>query len=129
MPSVPVLSMLCQELRIEYLIAMIVWTPLIPATMNSKAQDHFTSPMGRPGQPCEVATCFCLLGWTGQQLYIWAEFASQWWYHCWELSLDRLSCCGRMLDKMDGRQVFQVIAKVLEYNERHSMEKKESSSG
>jgi NAD(P)-dependent dehydrogenase (short-subunit alcohol dehydrogenase family) len=39
----------------------IVWTPLIPATMNSKAQDQFTSPMGRPGQPSEVATCFVFL--------------------------------------------------------------------
>jgi len=38
-----------------------IWTPLIPATMNSKAQEEFTSPMGRPGQPVEVATCFVFL--------------------------------------------------------------------
>jgi NAD(P)-dependent dehydrogenase (short-subunit alcohol dehydrogenase family) len=38
-----------------------IWTPLIPATMNTKAQDSFTSPMGRPGQPSEVATCFVFL--------------------------------------------------------------------
>jgi len=38
-----------------------IWTPLIPATMNSKAQEEFTSPMGRPGQPSEVATCFVFL--------------------------------------------------------------------
>jgi NAD(P)-dependent dehydrogenase (short-subunit alcohol dehydrogenase family) len=38
-----------------------VWTPLIPATMNDKAQSQFTSPMGRPGQPVEVATCFVFL--------------------------------------------------------------------
>ncbi|OBT81495.1 hypothetical protein VE02_09675 [Pseudogymnoascus sp. 03VT05] len=38
-----------------------IWTPLIPATMNSKAQEQFTSPMGRPGQPSEVATCFVFL--------------------------------------------------------------------
>jgi len=38
-----------------------IWTPLIPATMNTEAQDQFTSPMGRPGQPSEVATCFVFL--------------------------------------------------------------------
>jgi len=38
-----------------------IWTPLIPATMNDKAQEQFTSPMGRPGQPVEVATCFVFL--------------------------------------------------------------------
>ncbi|KAL5345795.1 hypothetical protein ACLOAV_009549 [Pseudogymnoascus australis] len=38
-----------------------IWTPLIPATMNSKAQEQFTCPMGRPGQPSEVATCFVFL--------------------------------------------------------------------
>ena len=38
-----------------------IWMPLIPATMNEKAQDQFTSPMGRPGQPSEVATYFVFL--------------------------------------------------------------------
>ncbi|TVY32109.1 General stress protein [Lachnellula subtilissima] len=38
-----------------------IWTPLIPATMNDEAQKQFTSPMGRPGQPVEVATCFVFL--------------------------------------------------------------------
>jgi len=38
-----------------------VWTPLIPSTMSSEAQDQFTSPMGRPGQPSEIATCFVFL--------------------------------------------------------------------
>ncbi|TVY35067.1 General stress protein [Lachnellula occidentalis] len=38
-----------------------IWTPLIPATMNDEAQKSFTSPMGRPGQPVEVATCFVFL--------------------------------------------------------------------
>ncbi|KAL8815788.1 MAG: hypothetical protein Q9191_008422 [Dirinaria sp. TL-2023a] len=38
-----------------------VWTPLIPATMKRYAQDQFTSPMGRPGQPSEIATCFVFL--------------------------------------------------------------------
>jgi NAD(P)-dependent dehydrogenase (short-subunit alcohol dehydrogenase family) len=38
-----------------------VWTPLIPATMSEDAQKKFTSPMGRPGQPSEVATCVVFL--------------------------------------------------------------------
>jgi len=38
-----------------------IWTPLIPATMSKDAQSKFTSPMGRPGQPSEVATCFVFL--------------------------------------------------------------------
>lgn len=38
-----------------------VWTPLIPATMNDKAQKEFTSPIGRPSQPSEIATCFVFL--------------------------------------------------------------------
>jgi len=38
-----------------------VWTPLIPATMNAKAQDEFTAPIGRPCQPSEIATCVVFL--------------------------------------------------------------------
>lgn len=38
-----------------------VWTPLIPSTMDEDAQKEFTSPMGRPGQPSEIATCFVFL--------------------------------------------------------------------
>lgn len=38
-----------------------VWTPLIPATMSEEAQKQFTSPMGRPAQPSEVATCVVFL--------------------------------------------------------------------
>ena len=38
-----------------------VWTPLVPSTMSHEAQDSFTSPMGRPGQPSEIATCFVFL--------------------------------------------------------------------
>jgi len=33
-----------------------VYTPLIPATMTKEAQDQFSSPMGRPSQPSEIAT-------------------------------------------------------------------------
>lgn len=39
-----------------------VWTPLIPSTMQEKAQKEFhATPMGRPGQPSEIATCFVFL--------------------------------------------------------------------
>lgn len=39
-----------------------VWTPLIPATMTTAAKEQFSgTPMGRPGQPSEVATCFVFL--------------------------------------------------------------------
>lgn len=38
-----------------------IWTPLIQATMSEEAQSQFTSSMGRPGQPVEVATCFVFL--------------------------------------------------------------------
>jgi NAD(P)-dependent dehydrogenase (short-subunit alcohol dehydrogenase family) len=29
--------------------------------MNEKAQSEFTSPIGRPSQPSEIATCFVFL--------------------------------------------------------------------
>ena len=39
-----------------------VWTPLIPSTMKTYAQDQFSgTPMGRPAQPSEIATCFVFL--------------------------------------------------------------------
>lgn len=45
----------------QVLIFLAVWTPLIPSTMNDRAQKEFTSPMGRPAQPSEVATCVVFL--------------------------------------------------------------------
>ncbi|KAF2256333.1 NAD(P)-binding protein [Trematosphaeria pertusa] len=38
-----------------------VWTPLIPSTMTDDAMKQFTSPMGRPSQPSEIAACFVFL--------------------------------------------------------------------
>ncbi|KAF7115258.1 hypothetical protein CNMCM5793_001685 [Aspergillus hiratsukae] len=39
-----------------------IWTPLIPSTMETSAMEQFSAvPMGRPGQPSEVATCFVFL--------------------------------------------------------------------
>jgi hypothetical protein len=36
--------------------------PLIPATMNDKAEEQFTTPIGRPGQPGEGCDLLCMLG-------------------------------------------------------------------
>ncbi|KAJ5812578.1 hypothetical protein N7474_008879 [Penicillium riverlandense] len=39
-----------------------IWTPLIPSTMQTSAMEEFHAvPIGRPGQPSEVATCFVFL--------------------------------------------------------------------
>lgn len=40
-----------------------IWTPLIPATFSASEVEDFggDTPMGRAGQPCEVATCFVFL--------------------------------------------------------------------
>ncbi|KAL2223510.1 oxidoreductase [Thermoascus aurantiacus ATCC 26904] len=39
-----------------------VWTPLIPSTMDTAAMEQFSAvPMGRPGQPSEIAACFVFL--------------------------------------------------------------------
>lgn len=41
-----------------------IWTPLIPSTMPDEAVNNFGSktPLGRPGQPVEVAPIYVLLG-------------------------------------------------------------------
>lgn len=53
---------LCMHRNVEDLLTRtVVWTPLIPATMNEKAQKEFTSPMGRPAQPSEIASCVVFL--------------------------------------------------------------------
>ena len=38
-----------------------VWTPLVPSTLSEEAMKGFTSPMGRPSQPSEIATVFVFL--------------------------------------------------------------------
>jgi NAD(P)-dependent dehydrogenase (short-subunit alcohol dehydrogenase family) len=48
-------------IRVNALAPGPVWTPLIPATMTDEAQKSFTSPMGRPSQPSEIATCVVFL--------------------------------------------------------------------
>lgn len=54
-----------------------IWTPLIPATFDEeKIRDFGTNvPLGRPGEPCEVASCYVFLAsddgsyMTGQTLH------------------------------------------------------------
>ncbi|ROT39804.1 general stress protein [Sodiomyces alkalinus F11] len=48
-------------IRVNALAPGPVWTPLIPSTMSEEAQKQFTSPMGRPMQPSEIATCAVFL--------------------------------------------------------------------
>jgi NAD(P)-dependent dehydrogenase (short-subunit alcohol dehydrogenase family) len=39
-----------------------VWTPLVVSTMSREELAQFSStPMGRPGQPSEIATCYVFL--------------------------------------------------------------------
>lgn len=48
-------------IRVNAIAPGPVWTPLIPATMTEEAQREFTSPMGRPAQPSEIAACVVFL--------------------------------------------------------------------
>lgn len=55
-------------IRVNAIAPGPVWTPLVAATMNEEAQKQFTSPMGRPGQPTECATCCVFLASTDSTL-------------------------------------------------------------
>ena len=48
-----------------------VWTPLIPASFTEEQVEEFglNTPMGRPGQPEEIATCYVFLA-SGDSSYI-----------------------------------------------------------
>ncbi|KAK4128245.1 dehydrogenase-like protein [Parathielavia appendiculata] len=48
-------------IRVNSIAPGPVWTPLIPSTMPESAQKQFTSPMGRPSQPSEIAACVVFL--------------------------------------------------------------------
>lgn len=45
-----------------------VWTPLVVATMSKEALKEFTTPMGRPAQPSEIATCVVFLASTDSSM-------------------------------------------------------------
>jgi NAD(P)-dependent dehydrogenase (short-subunit alcohol dehydrogenase family) len=52
-----------QGIRVNSVAPGPIWTPLIPATMPPEAVESFgdNTPLGRPGQPAEVAPAFVLL--------------------------------------------------------------------
>src|SRR5690606_20887797 len=52
-----------------------IWTPLIPATFSKKHIKKFgtSTPMGRPGQPSEVAPCYLFLASEGSS-YMTGQF-------------------------------------------------------
>jgi len=54
-------QMVSKGIRVNAVCPGPIWTPLIPSTMTDDAIESFTSPMGRPGQPSEVATCYVFL--------------------------------------------------------------------
>ena len=52
-----------QKIRVNAVAPGPIWTPLIPSTFPSEKVENFGSdvPMGRAGQPEEVAPCFVFL--------------------------------------------------------------------
>jgi NAD(P)-dependent dehydrogenase (short-subunit alcohol dehydrogenase family) len=52
-----------QGIRVNGVAPGPIWTPLIPSTFSAEEVDEFgkDTPMGRPGQPDEVAPCFVFL--------------------------------------------------------------------
>jgi NAD(P)-dependent dehydrogenase (short-subunit alcohol dehydrogenase family) len=52
-----------QQIRVNGVAPGPIWTPLIPSTFPSERVESFGKdvPMGRPGQPEEVAKCFVFL--------------------------------------------------------------------
>lgn len=52
-----------QKIRVNAVAPGPVWTPLIVSSMKPKAVKTFgtDSPMGRPGQPAEIAACYIFL--------------------------------------------------------------------
>ena len=56
-------SLVGQKIRVNAVAPGPIWTPLIPATFPAKKVQKFGSdvPLGRAGEPAEVATCFVFL--------------------------------------------------------------------
>jgi NAD(P)-dependent dehydrogenase (short-subunit alcohol dehydrogenase family) len=60
-----------QGIRVNCIAPGPIWTPLIPSTMAPKSVERFgkNTPLGRPGQPAELAPAFVLLA-SGEASYI-----------------------------------------------------------
>ena len=56
-------SLVSRKIRVNAVAPGPIWTPLIPATFPAKKVQKFGSdvPLGRAGEPAEVATCFVFL--------------------------------------------------------------------
>ena len=63
-----------QGVRVNAVAPGPIWTPLIPATMTPEMVEDFgaQSPLGRPGQPAEVAPTYVFLA-SGKASYITGE--------------------------------------------------------
>ncbi len=53
-----------RKIRVNGVAPGPIWTPLIPSTFSEKEVDEFgkSTPLQRPGQPCEVAPSYVFLG-------------------------------------------------------------------
>ncbi len=71
-------SLVGKGIRVNSVAPGPIWTPLIPSTFSAEKVKNFgtNTPMGRPGQPEELATAYVLLGsdgssyMTGQTIHI-----------------------------------------------------------
>ncbi len=56
-----------QGIRVNAVAPGPIWTPLIPSTMSAKDVENFgaQTPLGRPGQPAELAAVYVLLASSG----------------------------------------------------------------
>lgn len=56
-------NLLKKKIRVNAVSPGPIWTPLIPANYSAKevSQIGTDAPMGRPGQPSEVAPCYVFL--------------------------------------------------------------------
>ncbi len=61
-----------EGIRVNAVAPGPVWTPLIPASFQAKKTPHFgeDTPMGRPGQPCEMAPAYVFLASETDSSYI-----------------------------------------------------------
>lgn len=71
-------SLVGKGIRVNSVAPGPIWTPLIPSTFSAEKVKNFgtNTPMGRPGQPVELASAYVLLGsdgssyMTGQTIHI-----------------------------------------------------------